>query len=56
MASTSKDSVIFLDDYIEMEDVEVVDWGPASAILPKVDIKDIYSKLLGAHPKLDVYM
>ena len=56
MASTSKDSVIFLDDYIDMEDVEIVDWGPASAILPKVDIKDIYSRLLNAHPKLDVYI
>ena len=56
MASTSEDSVIFLDDYIDLEDIEVVDWGPASAILPKVDIKSIYSKLIDAHPKLDVFM
>lgn len=56
MASTSKDSVIFLDDYIDLKDVEIVDWGPASAILPKVEVKSIYSKLIDAHPKLDVYM
>lgn len=56
MASTSEDSVIFLDDYIDLEDIEVVDWGPASAILPKVDIKSVYSKLIDAHPKLDVFM
>ena len=56
MASTSKDSVIFLDDYIDLKDVEIVDWGPASAILPKVEVKSIYSKLIDAHPRLDVYM
>ena len=56
MAPTSSDSVIFLDDYINLNDVEVIDWGPASAILPKVDNQSIYSKLLGAHPKLDVFM
>ena len=56
MASTSEDSVIFIDDYIDLEDVEVVDWGPASAILPKVDIETVYSKLINAHPKLDVFM
>ena len=56
MSPTSSDSVIFLDDYINLNDVEVIDWGPASAILPKVDNQSIYSKLLGAHPNLDVFM
>ena len=56
MASTSKDSVIFLDDYIDLKDIEVIDWGPASAILPKIETKAIYSKLVNAHPKLDVFM
>ena len=56
MASTSKDSVIFLDDYIDLKDIEVIDWGPASAILPKVETKSIYSKLVDAHPKLDVFL
>ena len=46
MASTSKDSVIFLDDYIDLKDIEVIDWGPASAILPKIETKSIYSKLV----------
>ena len=55
MTTISQDSVIFLDDYINLDDVEIVDWGPASAILPKVEIDDIFSKLIDAHPKLDVY-
>ena len=55
MASTSKDSMIFLDDYIDMNDIEVVDWGPACSILPKVDVDSIYSRLVNAHPMLDVF-
>ena len=55
MTTISQDSVIFLDDYINLDDVEIIDWGPASAILPKIEIDDIFSKLINAHPKLDVY-
>ena len=44
MTTISQDSVIFLDDYINLDDVEIVDWGPASAILTKVEIDDIFSK------------
>ena len=55
MASTSQDSMIFLDDYIDLNNIEVVDWGPACAILPKVNVDSIFSKLADAHPMLDVY-
>ncbi len=55
MASTSSDSMIFLDDYINMDDVRVVDWTPVAAIRPKVDVDSIYTKLKNAHPKMSIY-
>ena len=55
MASTSSDSMIFLDDYINMDDVTMVDWTPVAAILPKIHVDSIYSKLKNAHPKMRVY-
>ena len=55
MSKISQDSVIFLDDYINMDNVEVVDWGPAGSIRPKIDIDSIYFKLKNAHPKMNVY-
>lgn len=55
MADISQDSVIFLDDYINLDEVEIIDWGPACAILPKVNIDKIFSELVNAHPMLDVY-
>lgn len=55
MASTSSDSMIFLDDYINMDDVWVVDWTPVAAIRPRSDIDSIYVQLKNAHPKMSVY-
>ena len=55
MVSTSSDSIIFLDDYINMNDVTMVDWTPVAAILPKINVDSLYSKLMNAHPKMDVY-
>ena len=55
MASTSSDSMIFLDDYINMDNVTMVDWTPVTAILPKIHVDSIYSKLKNAHPKMRVY-
>ena len=55
MACISQDSVIFLDDYINLDEVEIIDWGPTCAILPKVNIDKVFSELVNAHPSLDVY-
>lgn len=55
MASTSSDSMIFLDDYINMDDVDVIDWTPVAAIRPKGDVEPIYEKLKNAHPKMTIY-
>ena len=38
-----------------LDEVEIIDWGPACAILPKVNIDKVFSELVNAHPKLDVY-
>ncbi|MDP6032413.1 MAG: ectonucleotide pyrophosphatase/phosphodiesterase [Candidatus Marinimicrobia bacterium] len=55
MATTSSDSIIFLDDYIDMDKVIMVDWTPVAAIRPKGSIDSIHSKLHNAHPNLTVY-
>ena len=57
MAPISQDRVIFLDDYVDLEqEVEVVDWNPVAALFPK-DSKGagVYQKLAHAHPRLKVY-
>ena len=55
MTATSKDSIIFLDDYIQMDNVDVVDWSPVAAIRPKGDANPIFNALENAHPKMAVY-
>ena len=56
MTQLSRDSVIFLDDYINMNDVKVVDWSPVTAIRPLAGYEDaVYAALKGAHPKMQVY-
>ncbi len=56
MAAIDTSRVIFLDDYIDLEAVEVVDWNPVAAIHPvKADADTIYRKLAGAHPHMRVY-
>ena len=55
MASISSDSMIFLDDYINMDDVMMVDWTPVAALRPKGNVELIYDKLKNAHPKMSVY-
>lgn len=56
MAATSRDSIIFLDDYINMEDVQVIDWSPVLALRPKEGKEAlIYEALKGAHPHLQIY-
>lgn len=56
MAEVDSSDTIFLDDYINLSDVQVVDWNPVAAINPRrISIEDLYLKLIEAHPHLHVY-
>jgi predicted AlkP superfamily pyrophosphatase or phosphodiesterase len=56
MAETSLDRVIVLDDYISLEDVEVVDINPTLGIFPRPGREDaVYAALVKASPRLKVY-
>ncbi|MCB0687063.1 MAG: alkaline phosphatase family protein [Saprospiraceae bacterium] len=56
MAQLSPDSVIFIDDYIDLADVTLVQTTPKADIIP-LPGKDtlIYDQLKNAHPHLKVY-
>lgn len=56
MSATSRDRVIFLDDYVDPELANVVDWSPILGIWPSdAQAGEIYRALAGAHPNLAVY-
>jgi len=56
MTPVSTTRRIYLDDYISMDSVDVIDWTPVAAIAPKPGReKYVYDKLRGANPRLAVY-
>jgi predicted AlkP superfamily pyrophosphatase or phosphodiesterase len=56
MTPTSATRAIVLDDYIDLADVDVVDWNPVGAVEPKPGkMERVYAQLRGAHPALQVY-
>jgi predicted AlkP superfamily pyrophosphatase or phosphodiesterase len=56
MSQLSRDSMIFLDDYIDMNEVNVVNYSPVADIVPDNGLDDaIYEALADAHPKMNVY-
>ena len=56
MTELSRDSIVFLDDYIDMNDVKMIDYSPIAAIRPKPGkLEEVYQKLKGAHPHMQVY-
>lgn len=56
LADTSRDRVIFIDDYLTLDAVEVVDWSPVLQIRPTPGAEAaIYDALAGRHPHLQVY-
>jgi predicted AlkP superfamily pyrophosphatase or phosphodiesterase len=56
MATTSRDRVIVLSDYLDLASVDVVDANPNLAIVPKtVTADEVYARLARAHPHLHVY-
>ncbi len=56
MAELSPDRRIFLDDYIDLSRVRIVDMSPVAMLLPQPDyLEEALSKLQGAHPSLTVH-
>jgi predicted AlkP superfamily pyrophosphatase or phosphodiesterase len=56
MAGLAADRVIYLDDYIDMTKVEVVDMTPVGAITPKPEYEaEAYRRLKSANPHMQVY-
>jgi predicted AlkP superfamily pyrophosphatase or phosphodiesterase len=56
MAAVSRDRTIVLDDYIDVDQMDVVDWSPVLALTPRNgDIDRVYAALKDQHPSLEVY-
>src|SRR5688572_12239008 len=56
MAETSTNRVVVLDDYISVDDAEVIDINPTLGLFPKTGREEaIYTALVNAHPRLKIY-
>ncbi len=56
MSATSTDRVVVLNDYISLDDVDVVEINPTLGLIPKPGKMDqVYRALADAHPRLKVY-
>jgi predicted AlkP superfamily pyrophosphatase or phosphodiesterase len=58
MSQQAVDRKIFLDDYLQLDSVNIVDWSPVAQIFPRqggMDAEAIYRALHGKHPSLEVY-
>lgn len=56
MTATSPERQIFLYDYVDSSQINVVDWSPVAAIVPRDHQEEVvYSRLKAAHPQLAVY-
>ena len=56
MTALSPERVILIDEYLDLEVANVVDWNPVLALWPAEDrIEEVYRDLVGAHPHLQVF-
>lgn len=56
MAATAPERMIRLDDFIDVESVDVIDWSPVLGLSPKDgDVERVYRALKDKHPSLAVY-
>jgi predicted AlkP superfamily pyrophosphatase or phosphodiesterase len=56
MEPLSDDRVVFLDDFVDLSRVEVVDWGSVAQLRPRTgSASDVYQALKGKHPAMTVY-
>jgi predicted AlkP superfamily pyrophosphatase or phosphodiesterase len=55
MAKTYSDSMIFLDDLIDMDQINIIDGSPVAAIKPMENVDSIYNILKNANIPIDIY-
>jgi len=56
MSQRARNRVIFLDDYLDLSTVDVIDWTPNLSLRPRsASVDDVYRALSGKHPALAVY-
>lgn len=56
MAESGGQRLIVLDDYLDLSTVEVLDWTPVAAIVPRDgDVERVRRALAGRHPHLQVH-
>jgi predicted AlkP superfamily pyrophosphatase or phosphodiesterase len=56
MAATSRDRVVVVDDYVDLQDGELVEINPTLSLAPRPGREDdLYRALANAHPRLRVY-
>lgn len=60
MTPASADRLIYLDDYVDPSDIEIVEWSPNVSINPKgprsaAAVDALYRRLFRKHPALHVY-
>jgi len=56
MAALSRDRTILVDDYIDLETADIVDWSPVLGLSPKDgDVEKMFAALKNKHPHMQVY-
>jgi predicted AlkP superfamily pyrophosphatase or phosphodiesterase len=56
MAQNAYDRVIVLDDYVDLQTIDVIDWSPILGAAPiRGSVDDLYRALHGKHPALEVF-
>lgn len=56
MAQCSENRRIYLDTCIDHSDYSVIDLTPVAAILPKINVTEVYNKLKHCNPHMTVYL
>jgi predicted AlkP superfamily pyrophosphatase or phosphodiesterase len=57
MAPLAPERIIYLDDFLDLSTVDVIDWSPVAALAPRpsVTVDELVYQLRGRHPHLTVY-
>ncbi|MGH7645231.1 MAG: alkaline phosphatase family protein, partial [Gemmatimonadales bacterium] len=56
MAATSPERYVYLDDFVDVSSITVIDWSPVALLAPRAgSAEDLYRALAGKHPHLTVY-
>jgi predicted AlkP superfamily pyrophosphatase or phosphodiesterase len=56
MSPNARERTIIIEDYVNLDDVDVVDWSPVLGVSPKRgSVDDLYRALKDKHPALTVY-